>query len=253
MLQIEDLEVIDRILLRNVLQAHCRTGLEWIYADCGKMNLKALIQVRRLMYLWHILSRDKTELISRIYAAQTNSNNTGDWVRLVQADKAELGINLSDEEIQGVSKNVFKNYVKKKTTIAHLNYLDGLKKGHSKSRYLVCTKLIQADYIQDPIFTTREKRLLFKLRSKTLDVKKNFPGLHKDLWCSSCGLFPELQSHLLQCPALVVHLDYISGKTSTLNENWIYGNTEQQQSIVKIYSDILEIRDSLQSDLRNGE
>ena len=251
--QIEDLEVTDKILLRNILQAHCKTGLEWIYADCGKLNLKALIQIRRLMYLWHVLSRDENELISRVYAAQTNCNNTGDWVRLVQADKAELGIILTDKEIQGVSKNVFKNFVKKKVTIAHLKNLDGLKKKHSKSKFLDCTKLKLAAYIQNPTFTTREKRLLFKLRSKTLDVKQNFPGLNKDLWCSSCGLFPEFQSHLLQCPALVVHLGYLSGITSTLNENFIYGSIEQQQTIVKIYGDILEIRDNLQTDLRNNE
>ena len=102
--QIEELEVIGRILIRNILQAHCKTGLEWIYADCGKLNLKALIQVIRLIYLWHVLSRDEEELISRIYAAQTNCNNIGDWVRLKQADKAELGITLTDEEMQGVMK-----------------------------------------------------------------------------------------------------------------------------------------------------
>ena len=36
-----ELEVTDKILLRNILQAHSKTGLEWIYANCGKLNLKA--------------------------------------------------------------------------------------------------------------------------------------------------------------------------------------------------------------------
>jgi hypothetical protein len=251
--QIEDLEVVDKILLRNILQAHSKTGLEWIYADCGKLNLKELIQIRRLMYLWHVLSRDEDELICRIYTAQSNCNNTGDWVRLVQSDKAELGITLTDKEIQGVSKNVFKKFVKKKVTIAHLKYLNGLKEKLSKAKHLNCRELKQAEYIQNSTFTTREKRLLFKLRSKTLDVKQNFPGLNKDPWCSSCGLFPENQSHLLQCPALVVHLDYLSGKTSTLNELFIYGNREQQQTIVNIFSDILEVREKLQQQERNTE
>ena len=62
--QIEDLEVIDKILFRNILQAH------------SKLNLKALMQIRRLMYLWHLLSRDEDELISRVYTAHTNSNNS---------------------------------------------------------------------------------------------------------------------------------------------------------------------------------
>ena len=102
------------------------------------LTLKALIPIRRLMYLWHVLSRDENELISRVYADQTNCNNMGDWVRLVQADKAELGITLTDKEIQGVSENVFKNVVKKKVTIAHLRWVE---EKHSKSKYLDCTKL----------------------------------------------------------------------------------------------------------------
>ena len=251
--QIEELEVIDRILLRNILNAHSRTGLEWIYADCGKFDVKTKIMIRRLMFLWHVLSRNNIELIRRIYNTQTIRNNTGDWVRLVESDKLELGISLTDEEIQAVSKNVFKNFVKKKATIYHLKKLNDMKAKHSKSKSLNCTKLIEAEYIQNSDFTTAEKRLLFKLRSQTLDVKKNFPGVNRNLWCKNCGLFTETQSHLLQCPAIVVHLNYLIGKTSKLDEKFIYGNSEQQRSIVKIYTDILEVRDYLLKDKNNSE
>ena len=148
---------------------------------------------------------------------------------------------------------MFGNYVKKMVTINHLKNLQELKKKHSKAKYLECTKLKQAVYLNDSKFSTREKRLLFKLRSKTIYVKKNFPGLNKDEWCVSCGLFPESQSHLLQCPELVVHLGYLSWKTSTLNGNFIYGNIEQQQAMVKIYTDILEVRENLQKQMTNTD
>ena len=244
--QIEDLEVIDRILLRDILKAHCKTGLEWIYADTGKLNLRSLIQIRRLMYLWHINSRDESELINRIYSTQIISQSVGDWVKHVAADKLELDIHLTDEEIQGVSKNAFKNYVQKKVKINHLKYLSGLKAKHSKSKFLNCTEIKVAEYLSEGQFTTSEKRLLFKLRSKTLDVKQNFLGQHKNPWCTSCGLFQETQSHLLQCPELVPQLKYLSGKTSTLNENFVYGSIKQQKMIVKIFGDILEIRENLE-------
>ena len=68
------------------------------------------------MYLWHILSRDKTELIREVYETQKISSNAGDWIRLVEADKSELNITMSDEEIQGVSKDMFKTVVKEKVT-----------------------------------------------------------------------------------------------------------------------------------------
>ena len=62
--------IVNRALLRHILNTNCKTGLEWIFADIGKLNLRSLIQIRRLKYLWHILSRDESELISRIYQTQ---------------------------------------------------------------------------------------------------------------------------------------------------------------------------------------
>ena len=94
---------------------------------------------------------------------------------------------------------------------------------------------------------------MFKLRSKTLDVKQNVKGQNKNPWCSSCGLFQETQSHLLQCPELVKNLHFLRGKTSKLDENFVYGSLAQQSIIVKIYSDILEIREKLQHSSKSTE
>jgi hypothetical protein len=52
----------------------------------------------------------------------------------------------------------------------------------------------------------------------------------------------------LQCPAIVPQLGYLHGKTSKLNENLVYGNINQQQMIVKIFSDILEVRENVQKE-----
>ena len=129
------------------------------------------------MYLWEILNRDKSEMISRVYEAQKVSNSIGDWIRLVEADRLELRLGLTDTEIQGISKFSFKSLVKKKVTQHFLLKLEGRKNKNSKSKFLNCEELKMADYIKNPALTTREKQLLFKLRSRTLDVKQNFPGI----------------------------------------------------------------------------
>ena len=197
------------------------------------------------MYLWHILSREETELIRRIYNTQKISNSVGDWYNLVQNDKSELGIDLTDNEIQKVSQNSFKNYLKSKAKISHLQYINKMKSTHSKSGNLNCKQLKMADYLMDQRFTTRKKQLLFRLRSRTLDVKLNFRDQHTNHWCISCGLFPETQSHLLQCPELVNNLHNLTEKPSQLNENFVYGNLTQQETIVNIYSELLDIRENL--------
>ena len=240
---------MDRRLLRKILNAHSKTSLEWLYSDTGQLDLNSLIKIRRLMYYWEILNRDKSELIHRIYTTQRISNSTGDWVRLVEADKTELGISLTDKQIQGVSKSSFKTYVKKKVTQNFLQHLESLKLKHSKSKSLSCDVLKVADYIQSPLFSTTEKELLFKLRSRTLDVKENFPGQYGSPYCGSCGLFPETQSHLLQCPEIAPKLKTINRNFSDVDENLIYGSIEEQRIIVSIYSEVLQVRENLKEDI----
>ena len=48
------------------------------------------------------------ELIHRVYNTQSNANSIGDCVRLAEEDKKEYGIKLSDNDVQSVSENVFK-------------------------------------------------------------------------------------------------------------------------------------------------
>ena len=148
------------------------------------------------MYLWEILNRDKSELISRVYEAQKVSNNIGDWIRLVEADRLELRLGLTDTEIQGMSKLSFKTLVRKKVTKNFLLKLEGRKNQKSKSKFLDCEELKMAHYIKNPALTTREKQLLFKLRSRTLEVKLNFPGQNDTL-----GVPPvdSLRNHKATC------------------------------------------------------
>ena len=90
-----------------------------------------------------------------------------------------------------------------------------------------------------------KKQLLFKLRSRTLDVKQNFKNQNQSPWCLTCGLFPETQGHLLQCPEIVTKLNYLKGIASKLNENDVYSSIPKQEIIVNIYTDIIEERNNI--------
>ena len=66
------------------------------------------------MYLWHILCRDDSELIKRVYNAQKFSPGKSDWIHQVINDKSFLGLNLSDDDIQLFNKSHFKKIIDKK-------------------------------------------------------------------------------------------------------------------------------------------
>ena len=191
------------------------------------------------------MRRDESELTHRVYQTQSIENSVGDWVRMVEEDKKELEIEMTNSEIQGVSEDVFKSYVKKKVKINHLKYLNTLKKKHYKSNKLECKELKMAEYMTSSRFNLKKKQLLFKLRSRTLDVEQNFKNQKQSPWCLTCGLFPETQGHLLQCPEIVTKLNYLKGIASKLDENDVYSSIAKQEIIVSIYSDIIEERENI--------
>ena len=73
-----------------------------------------------------------------------------------------------------LSKSMFKTIADKKIERYALIELNKMKMKHSKSGYLKSSSFKAASYLVDSNFTKNEAQLLFKLRSKTLNVKLNF-------------------------------------------------------------------------------
>ena len=72
----------------------------------------------------------------RFFKAQCDQPIRGDWVSTVNQDLIELDINLSFEEIERISKDAFKELVKKNVKKCALDYLKKLQQTHSKARNL---------------------------------------------------------------------------------------------------------------------
>ena len=106
---------------------------------------------------------------------------------------------------------------------------------------------MSSKYLVSPRFSQKEKILLFKLRSRTLDIKGNFKNQHKDPWCICCGLFEETQYHLLRCQEIVKKLNYLAENQTDYDENDIFEGLEKQLQIVKVYSDIIDIREEMKT------
>ena len=144
--QIEMLEDIDKKFLRCILNAHSKVAIECLYFETGVLPLRYEIKIKRLMYLWKILQTNQEELIYRVFLSQSNHSHQGDWVRLVENDRDIIGLDLKNEEIATLSKNRFKNIVKKKVMNLALSELNLLKRKHSKSGYLSSNTLKIAPY-----------------------------------------------------------------------------------------------------------
>ena len=91
---IEELEVLDRSLIKYIIGAHPKVHNEFLYLETGLMPLKYIILNRRLMYLHNILKRPEDDLIRKIYETQKINPNKGDFVQLVKEDIIYIGMHL---------------------------------------------------------------------------------------------------------------------------------------------------------------
>jgi hypothetical protein len=72
------LEKSDLMLLKTIINGHSKTASEAFYLEFSVIPLKYRLSKKRFLYLWHILHRDKNELIRQIYEAQKCISNKGD-------------------------------------------------------------------------------------------------------------------------------------------------------------------------------
>ena len=80
-----------------------------------------------MVYLQSILKREDSELIKRIYKAQSGNPSHGDWSEMLKADFKTIGEVIDEQAIVKSSKNSYKNFIKAKVRTAALKHLNNLK------------------------------------------------------------------------------------------------------------------------------
>ena len=168
----------------NTAKSTPRCGL---YIECGKIPIRFIVKMRRLMYYWHILTRNKDELLFKFYSAQKYLPSEGDWFHQVKKDLVDLKLELNEEEISLMSHYQFKNLVRRKIESSAISYLETQKK--QKSMKLSIKKFEPQKYIMSKNLSIQEVQNLFKLRNFMIDVKENFKSSYIDnLSCRLCFL-----------------------------------------------------------------
>ena len=151
--------------------------------------------MRRILFYWHILNRDKDELLSKFYTVQRYSPSKGDWVHQIQKDMTDLKMQQSEDEIRSMSNYKFKKIVKEKIARFAISILETNKK--KKSLKLNIDKFVPKEYILSKNLSKSEVQTLFKVRNYMIEVKDNFRSSHENIWCRLCLIFCESQDHLL--------------------------------------------------------
>ena len=240
-----ELEKIDEELLRQIIKTSPKVPLASIYLECSVTPLRYIVMKRRLNYLHHILTRKKSELISRVYYAQKRKPATDDWVITVQNDLKEVAIDLSESEISKMTKKTFKALVKTKINDLVFVKLKQIKETHSKGKEITYAKFEIQKYLKSDKLNTKQKSLLLNLRLRMIEVATNYSYKYQgDLRCRTCGLEEETQSHLLECANIVNSCpDLYEDRISKYED--VFGHIDKQVRITKLFESVMKTREEM--------
>ena len=155
-------------------------------------------------YYWTILQKNDDELVKKVFNAQKTFPVRNDWIYQIQSDLETCGIDQTELEISKMKKCAFKKLVDEKIQLISATYLVSLKDKHSKSEHLKYSTEMKP-YLKNNELSIEEKKLMFRLKNRLIDVKINYRKKYKDnLQCRLCNLTEESQPHLVVCPELMM-------------------------------------------------
>ena len=201
---IKELESVDEIMLRKILECPSSTPKEMLYLELGVLPIRYIIMMRRLNFLQYILYEDKNSLIHSFLKTQLKKPTSKDWGQTVLSDIKALNLKLTIYDIENLPITSFKTLVKDAVNVEALKYLNKEKKNHSKVAHIVHKKLEMENYLKPCETSTNEGKFLFILRTRMLELKGNFRNKYSDVICPCCKLEEDLQEHLVTCISLIL-------------------------------------------------
>ena len=145
----------------------------------------------------------------------------------------EFGLNFTIDEFKQKSKNLIKKKVKELMKIEALKYLLNEKdtKCKSKMKNLNYKGLNIQNYFKSDKIWSQHKIILFKARTKMINVQHNFGQNNK---CPLYKLEDDKQEHLLECVIIKIASPEILNKTDAEFNDIYSDNIEKQIKISKL-------------------
>ena len=207
---LEDLEAVDRLLLRRILGVPESTSKEALYLETGCLDITSILQCRRLGFLHYLVRQEKNSMMYKFFKAQWDYPATGDWTAHARRDLAEFCIPESFEHLEEISEYSFSNLLRKKTRKNALEKFLRIKSTHSKLDNLEYSELKLQGFLESKDLNVEESKIVVKWRLRMAKFGANF-GDEKKL-CPLCKAHKDTQEDSFS------NCDFLKNKVSITNK-----------------------------------
>ena len=200
---IEELELLDRALLKRILSVPDSTPTAALYLETGCQSTGTIIKARRINYLQYLLKLPKEEMLFKFFQCQWLDHKKHDWTEQVKCDLEDFDIKIDMESIEKKSVFSWKQYVKKKAKEFEFKRLMKLKesKNESKLKNLKYEKLEGQQYLTT--MDVKKAKTVFRFRTKMNQFSGNYKGLGPIELCPLCGSHSDHQEMSFRCSVVI--------------------------------------------------
>ena len=198
-----EFERIEQGLLRKILSAHSKTPIESLYLELGVPPFRFHLSARRIMFYHAILHRDCEEITWKVMMQQKKTMYKGDVYQLILQDMEVLDI--GENELRTMNKLKLKETLKKRVPEVAFQYLINIAETHSKVHHMMYTNLDGMQYLEDHRISAEQAKLIFKFRTRMVNVRNNFRNNYACPSCPLCGVHQDTQEHLFHCIMIQKH------------------------------------------------
>ena len=238
--EIEQLEEVDKLLLRRILQAPYSACIESLYLELGITPIRGIIKSRRINRLHYLANLKEEEMLYKFFINQWNYPAKNDWVNQVREDLVDFNLDLSLTQLRKMSKNLLKKTVKGKLKEYSLNYLTTIKEKNSKMDDLIYPKLKLQNYLKDSQISVQAAKNLFRWRTRSALFKTNFGNSYLNTACPYCHVEPDSQEHALQCTVVSQKIEIMGDYSDIFDEDIPTDISESLVKIIKLREEIFQ-------------
>jgi uncharacterized protein YnzC (UPF0291/DUF896 family) len=147
--------------------------------------------------------------VKKVWRNQVSLPEHKNWWCDVQKLMEKYSIQLSEEEVTAMSKETFKLKVKEAVKSYAFEKLKEECRSKSKTQHITYEEFSTQDYIKE-MYPDMAK-IVFKCRSRTLNIKDHTKYQNSDCTCRWCGVADETLEHVVNCGSdgLIADVDEI--------------------------------------------
>ena len=189
--EIEELESLDRLLLRRIMSLPITTCKEALHLETGSQDIETILKGSRIKYLQYLVKCDKKSMQYKFFKAQWDFPVRGDWTQQVREDLEDFGIREDLKSMEEKSKNAFKRMVHLKCKEYAMEKFRTLKMSHSKMKNLFYSELELKQYLKLKNVNVEESKILLSWRLRMAKFGANYGQSQK--LCPLCSEHEDCQ------------------------------------------------------------